>query len=533
MDDLVIRNGMILDGSGSEAFAGDVVIRGSRITAVGGRYTGTARRTLDVQGLTVAPGFIDVKTHSDFTLPYAPRADSKVHQGVTTEVLGHCGFSVAPAVRGRAGLLQEYLAGFAPWIDVKETTFAEYMATFPPTAVNVVMQVGHNTLRLMTSGMDDRRPTSDEMERMIQLLEEGLAAGALGLSSGLFTAPGSFANPQEMLALVRVVRRHGGTYATHLRSEAGAIFEAVREAIHIAEQSGVHVQMVHMKLSGLDNRGRAPALLAEIDAARARGVRVDCDVYPYTCAANPLRNLLPLWVQEGGVQAMLARLGNADVRRRVARELDDQGLTSFGRISSWDAVSVSTSRTRSADAGRSLAALAREAGREPIDFIADLLTADQGATFVVVCSIDEADVQALLASPAFLIGSDGRAVAQDSVAGQGRPHPRFYGTFPRVLGHYTRELGVLSLPDAIHKMTGRSAEVLGLADRGLLRPGYCADITVFDASTVIDRATYDEPHRLPLGIPTVLVNGTVVVESGQHTGLLPGRVLRRTAAGVA
>ncbi|HKC06796.1 MAG TPA: amidohydrolase family protein, partial [Methylomirabilota bacterium] len=463
----------------------------------------------------------------------APRAESKILQGVTTEVVGHCGFSLAPVVPGRASLLQEYLAGFAPWIETRETTFAEYMDTFPATAVNTIMQVGHNTLRLMTVGMDDRAPTADELAVMQRLLAEGLAAGARGLSSGLFTAPGSFAKPDELHAMLSVVRQHRGSYATHLRSESEGIFEAVREAIEASETSGVDVQMVHMKLSGLDNRGRAGQLLEAVEAARRRGVQVSCDAYPYTCAANPLRNLLPLWVQEGGLQPMLARLRDPAVRRRANREIDERGLTSFGRIASWDAVSISTSRTRSADAGRSIAGLARGEGVEPIDLVCGLLEADAGATFVVVCSIDEADVQALLRSPAVLVGSDGRAVAPDSVAGQGHPHPRFYGTFPRVLGHYARDLGLLSLPEAVHKMTGATAKVLGLVDRGLLREGYRADITVFDPATIIDRATYDDPHRYPAGIPTVIVNGTVVVESGEHTGALPGRVLRRRPAGVA
>lgn len=533
MDDLLIRNGAILDGSGRDAFAADLAIKDGRIVAVAAGHGAGARRTIDAQGLVVAPGFIDIKTHSDFTLPYAPRAESKVCQGVTTEVLGHCGFSVAPAVPGRASLLQEYLAAFAPWIEVREATFAEYMERFPATAVNTIMQVGHNTLRLMTTGMDNRAPTADEMARMRSLLDEGLAAGALGLSSGLFTAPGSFAHPDELLDLVRLVRRRGGTYATHLRNEAGGVFDAVREAVYIADQTEVHVQMVHLKLSGLENRGQAPALLAEIEAARRRGARVDCDVYPYTCAGNPLRNLLPLWVQEGGVQPMLQRLEDPERRRRIAREIDEQGLTSFGRIASWEAVTLSTSRTRSADAGRSIASLASQAGIDPIDLVHELLAGDGGATYVVVCSIDEADVQALLSSPAVLVGSDGRSVAADSVAGQGRPHPRFYGTFPRVLGRYARDLGLLSVPEAVRKMTGRPAEILGLVDRGFLREGYRADITVFDPATVADRATYEEPHRYPTGISTVIVNGTVVVDSGQHTGALPGRVLRRGSLGVA
>jgi N-acyl-D-amino-acid deacylase len=230
---------------------------------------------------------------------------------------------------------------------------------------------------------------------------------------------------------------------------------------------------------------------------------------------------------------MLGRLRDPAVRRRVDREIDERGLTSFGRIASWDAVSLSTSRTRSGDAGRSIAELARREGVAPIDFVCDLLEADAGASFVVVCSIDEADVQALLRSPAVLVGSDGRSVAPDSVTGQGRPHPRFYGTFPRMLGHYARDLGLFSLPEAVHKMTGAPARILGLAERGLLREGYWADITTFDPATIIDRATYEDPHRYPAGIGTVIVNGTIVVDSGEHTGRLPGRVLRRRPGGVA
>jgi N-acyl-D-amino-acid deacylase len=533
MDDLVIRGGVVLDGTGSDAERGDLAIRDGRIASVVASYSGTARRTIDARGLVVAPGFIDIKTHSDFTLPYAPGAESKVFQGVTTEVIGHCGFSVAPALPGRARLLQEYLAGFAPWIEVQDTSFARYMDSFPATAVNTIMQVGHNTLRLMTVGMDDRTPTEAERTTMGRLLEEGLGAGAIGLSSGLFTAPGSFARPDELTELLAVVRHHGGTYATHVRDEAARVFEAVREAIAAAETTGVHAQIVHLKLSGTDNWGRAGPLLEEIEAARVRGVRVDCDAYPYTFAANPLRNLLPLWAQEGGVRAMLGRLHEPDVRQRIAREVDERGLTSFGRIPSWDVVSISASRTRSRDAGRSLAELARTAGVAPIDLVCDLLAADEGATYVAVSSMDESDVRALLRSPAVLVGSDGRSVAPDSVAGQGKPHPRFYGTFPRVLGRYARDLGLLSLPEAVFKMTGGPARVLGLIDRGFLREGYRADITVFDPTTIIDRATYEEPHRYPAGISTTIVNGVVVVDGGRHTGARPGRVLRRGPAGVA
>ena len=533
MDDLVIRDGGIVDGSGADTARADLAIRDGRIVEITPRYTGTARREIDARGMIVAPGFIDIKTHSDFTLPYTPRAESKVLQGVTTEVIGHCGFSLAPVLRGRAAILREYLAGFAPWIDTRETSFAAYLDNFPQTAVNTIMQVGHNTLRLMTTGMEGRAPNGDELAVMMRLLDEGLAAGALGLSSGLFTAPGSFARPDEIHALLQVVRRHGGMYATHLRSEGGEIFAAVDEAIQAAEATGVHAHIAHLKLSGLENRQRARELLDKIEAAQRRAVGIDCDAYPYTCAGNPLRNLLPLWVQEGGVQTMLGRLRDRAVRLQVSREIDERGVTNFGRIASWDVVTVSTSRTRSRDAGRSIAELARDAGVSPIDCVCDLLAADDGATFVLVCSIDEADVQTLLRSPAVLVGSDGRAVAPDSVAGQGRPHPRFYGTFPRVLGHYARDLGLFSLPEAVRKMTGGPARILRLVDRGLLREGYRADVTVFDPATVQDRATYQDPHQYPLGISPVIVNGVVVVEDGRHTGALPGTVLRRGPAGIA
>src|SRR5258705_397960 len=369
------------------------------------------------------------------------------------------------------------------------------------------MQVGHSTLRLMTVGMEDRAPTGDELTAMGCFLEEGLAAGAPGLSSGLFTAPGSFARPEELIGLLGIVRRYGGTYATHVRDEAGGVFEAVREAIAAAEAAQVHVQIVHLKLSGTDNWGQAGRLIEEIAAARARGVRVDCDVYPYPSASNPLRTLLPLWVQEGGLAPMLGRLREPVIRRRIAREIEERGLTGFGRIPSWGAVSISTSRTRSRDAGQSVGELARAAGVAPIDLVCDLLAADEGATYVAIFSIDEADVRALLRSPAALVGSGGRAVSRDRVAGQGRPHPRFYGTFPRVIGHYARDLGLMSLATAVFKMTGGSAAALGLADRGLLREGYRADVTVFDPATIIDRATFEEPPQYPAGISTTIVNG--------------------------
>ena len=530
MHDLLIRDGHVVDGTGNPGRDLDVVVDGGRIAALEPRSTRAARRVVDARGLVVAPGFIDIHTHSDFTLPLNPRAESKIRQGVTTEVTGNCGFSMAPALPGRAELLGEYLASSAPSLPVRETSFADYVAGFPATSVNVVFQVGHNTLRLMTVGMEARRVRADELAAMERLLEEGLAAGAWGLSSGLFTAPGCHADPAEIHALARVLRRRGARYSTHVRNEAAEVFEAVREAITVAEATGVHVQIAHLKVSGVDNWGGAERLLAEIEAARRRGVPVDCDAYPYEAATNPLRNLLPSSVQEGGIGAMLERLGQAPVRERLRADVERHGVGSFGRLPSWSAVRLAVSPRLPELAGLTLDEIARRRGVDPFDALCDLLVADHGATRVVFTSMAESDVRRISGAPWTLVGSDGNSLATSGVTGQGMPHPRYYGTFARVVGPFVRELGLLSLPQAVHKMTGGSARALGLADRGLLREGYRADVTVFDPSTIADRATYEAPHQYATGVSTVIVNGEVVIDDGDHTGALPGQVLRRPAA---
>jgi N-acyl-D-amino-acid deacylase len=529
MDDIAIRGGVVIDGTGGPGREADVAVRNGRIVAIEPGSVRAAQRTIDARGLVVAPGFIDIHTHSDFTLPLNPRAESKIRQGVTTEVVGNCGFSAAPVLPGRAEMLREYLAASAPWLPFRETTFADYMAAFPPTSVNTVMQVGHNTLRLMTVGMANRAATPEELAEMQRLLAEALEAGAIGLSSGLFTAPGVYAGADEILALARVLREHGGAYASHIRDEANHVFEAVREAIAVAESTGIHVQIAHLKLSGLNNWGGAKRLLAEIDAARRRGVQVDCDQYPYDTGSNPLRNLLPSWVQEGGVPAMLERLRSAEVRARVRADIARDGLNNFGAIASWDAVRVAVSPHQPQHAGQTLGDIARRGGGDPLDTVCDYLLADQGHTRILITSMAERDVDEIIGTPWVLVGSDGNSLAPYGVTGQGKPHPRFYGTFARVLGHCRRDRGLLTLPQAIRKMTGGSAAALGLVERGLLREGYHADVTVFDPATIADHATYDEPHQYAAGVSTVIVNGVLVIDDGEHTGALPGRVLRRAA----
>jgi N-acyl-D-amino-acid deacylase len=542
MHDILIRGAMLFDGTGTPGIPGDLAIANGRIAAIYTRPSlprtraevsdGTAKKIIDAEGLAVAPGFIDIKTHSDFTLPINPKAESKVRQGVTTEIVGHCGFSAAPALPGKVELLRDYLSPSAPWLPFRETSFPDYLDSFPATTVNAGMLVGHNTLRLMVMGMAERAPSGDEMARMIALLEEALDAGALGLSSGLFTPPGAYAKPAEMITFGHVLKRHNAGYFTHLRDESNKVLEALAEAIEIAQTCGVHVEIVHFKCSGTDNWGKAQKALAMIDDAKARGLDVDCDCYPYDAGSNPLKNLLPQWVQAGGADAMLKRLAEHGARKKIRADIERDGLNNWGKIPSWKGVTISISPHLPQHAGESIAALAAKKGADPIDTLCDYLIDDNGATRVLVASIAEDDIRTLVASPHALVGSDGNCVAPYGVVAQGMPHPRFYGTFPRVLFRYVREQNVLPLAAAIHKMTGATARALKLKDRGLLREGFCADIVIFDPDNFADRATYVDPHQFPSGVRTcVIVNGTLVVENAAHTGALPGKVLRKAKDG--
>ena len=531
-DEILIRGGLVIDGSSRPGEIGDVAVRDGRIAALGRSLPESGAEVIDAKGLAVAPGFIDIKTHSDFTLPINPKAESKVRQGVTTEIVGHCGFSVAPVLPGRLELIRDYLSASAPWLPFRELGFPEYLDTFPATAVNAGMLVGHHTLRLNVMGMEARAPNAAELAQMSALLDEGLAAGALGLSTGLFTPPSSYAERAEIIALCQVVKRHNAAYFTHIRDESNRVVEAVEEAIDIARTCGVHVEIVHLKCSGMDNWGKAKRILEMIEAARAEGLAIDCDAYPYAAGSNPLKNLLPQWVQSGGVEAMLARLALPETRARIGAEIARDGLNNWGRIPSWECVQISISPHLPQHAGQTVTAIAAARGREPIDLVCDYLIEDKGATRVLITSIAEDDIREIVRSPTALVGSDGNCVADYGIVAQGMPHPRFYGTFPRIIGHYVHDEHLLPLEQAVRKMTGATAQALRLRDRGLLKEGYRADIAIFDPADFNDRATYGKPHQYPSGArTTVLVNGVIVVEDARHTGALPGKVLRRAPDG--
>jgi N-acyl-D-amino-acid deacylase len=530
--DILIRGGTVINGSGKPGELTDVAIDGGRIARIGRDLPQDADRIIDAGGLAVTPGFIDIKTHSDFVLPINPKAESKVRQGVTTEIIGHCGFSIAPVLPGKTQLLADYLSGGAPWLPFRETSFPDYLDSFPAASVNAGMLVGHNTLRLMAMGLEDRPPTSAEFDQMAALLDEGLAAGALGFSSGLFTPPGSFAAPDELIDLCAVVKRHNAGYFTHIRDESDGVLEGVEEAIAVARAHKIHVEIVHLKCSGVDNWGKAATVLDMIARAHAEGLDIDCDAYPYAAGANPLKNLLPPWVQVGGNAAMLARLAEPQIRARIAHEIAESGLNNWGRIPSWDCVQVSISPNRPETAGQTIAALAAASGADPIDQLCDHLIADNGATRVLITSISEDDIRTIVRSPTALVGSDGNCVATYGTVSQGMPHPRFYGAFPRIIARYVGEERLLSLEAAIHKMTGATAKALKLRDRGLIAEGYRADVAIFDPDDFKDLATYADPHSYPSGPRTsVIVNGVVVVDNATHTGATPGTVLRRAPDG--
>jgi N-acyl-D-amino-acid deacylase len=528
MLDLKISGATVVDGTGTAGSRTDVGVRDDLIAAVGDLSRETAGRVLNASGRVLAPGFIDMHSHSDWRLWANRRAESKIRQGVTTEVVGNCGFSPAPASAEHLDALRAFALFLPRAMDFRWRSVGEYLSAFDAegTALNVVQLVGHGTLRVAAMGFARRPPTPAELGTMGRLLEEAIDAGAWGLSTGLIYAPGSYAATDEIVALARVAaRRRHAFYASHIRGEGATLLEAVREAIAVGREADLPVQVSHVKAAGRPNWGKVGQALALIDEAAAGGLDVLADAYPYTASSTSLRTLLPDWALEGGIDAMQARLRERETRARVARDMGAPGQGVLGRVG-WEDIMVAFAPGRPDLEGRRLSEIAAAAGRDPLDATLDLLAGDAARAAIVLFQLDERDVRTALAHPRVMVGSDGSALAPHGEVGGGKPHPRSYGTFPRVLGEYVRGQRLLSLAQAIHKMTGLPARRLGLADRGVIRPGARADLVVFDERAVADRATYDDPHRYPAGVEHVIVNGRFVVRDGEHTGTLPGRVLR-------
>jgi len=531
--DLLLRRATVVDGTGAAPFLADVAVSGDRVVAVGHLAEVHADRVLDLDGLVVAPGFIDIHTHSDVSLLHDPAAESKVLQGVTTEVLGNCGFSPFPISPDRVALHVDHLAriGDDP-LDAADLTwrdldgYAARLAEDPP-ALNTASLVGHGTVRVAVMGVDERRPTNDELDRMRDLVAQSLDQGAFGMSTGLTHIPSGYGDTAEVTELVRVVASRGALYATHSRGTVGEGFPAIEEAISTSRQAGARLQASHAAINEPSKWGRAPDYLALLERAEAEGLDVRFDVYPYDASSSSLTQYLPAWTQAGGTEGMRRLLSDPGNRERAERELAAGWMGGIPWY--WERVMICRSGPGREDVvGMSIAQAAARAGVDPASFTLDLCLEHGNSVQVVLFYRTEEDMTTFLAHRLAVVGSDGSAVPMEQ--GGLKPHPRGFGTFPRILGRYVREQKVLTLAEAVHKMTGAVADRLQLPSRGRIRPGAVADLAVFDPETVLDTSTFTDPARPPVGITHVLVNGTVVVEDSTQTAARPGRLLSRSRA---
>ena len=516
--DVLLRNGLVIDGSGRQGFVADVGVRGDRIARIGDLSDSAGDRVIDASGLVVAPGFIDIHNHSDFTLLEEPRCESMIRQGVTTMVLGE---------GGSAGPVK---AGEREW-----TTLGGYFGHVERrgVAANICSYVGLTQVWRYVKG-DALEPASDaQVGAMADLVAEAMREGAMGLSNSLLMPPSSLVTTEQLVTLARIAGEHGGIYSTHIRDEGRGVFDAVAEAVRVGSEAQIRVDIIHLKIADQTLWGRMDEVLALIDSARRAGHDIRANVYPYTAGQNDLRAIIPPWAHDGGNDSLLERLRSPAARTRIKRDILDPNQDWYNHYlavgSDWGRMLL-VQLTRAANApfvGSTMADLIEARGGDPFDVLFDVLVEEGGRVRTVYFHHREDDMLRALRQPYVSVGSDGAAISPGGPSGNTHPHPRWYGTFPRVLGRYVREQGALTLPEAVRKMTAMNAEKLGILDRGLIREGLLADLVVFDPDTIADRATFASPHQFPAGILHVFVNGGEVLADGRHTGRLPGRVIRR------
>lgn len=531
--DLIIRNGKIVDGTGGPWFKADVSVRDGRIEGILPTIEGQADQTVDARGFVVCPGFIDTHTHSDGTILVDPGADSSIRQGVTTQIIGNCGCGFAPVNPVRRSMIEGYIRRLLP-LDVKSDwmTFREYMSKMGRLrfSTNIAPLVSHGAVRIAVMGFEERRPTAEELGLMRLLVSEAMEAGAFGMSTGLIYPPCVYAQTEEISELCRVVAEHYGLFTIHMRGEGDTLIQSVIEAITIGKEAGVRTHISHLKAAGRTNWGKTREALWMLEEAREGGLEVTFDQYPYTAGATPIVTLLPPWAHEGGLDKLLMRLRDPKIRDKMRIEMGEpgRGWENMAFSNGWENIFVTVLRSERSRAyeGKSMAEI-REMRNDPDEFttLCDVLLEEGGEGRINVFSQDEGEMKSVMGHRLQMVGSDGRSVAPHGPLSVGKPHPRFYGTFPRILGRYVRLEGVLRLEDAVRRMTSYPAQTFRIDNKGLIREGFDADLVVFDPDTVLDRSTYQEPHQYPVGIEYVIVNGEVVVEKGRHTGAAPGKFL--------
>ncbi len=515
--DIVIEHGSLIDGSGSPARDADVGILDGKIAAIGDLAAVGAERRIDASGLVVAPGFIDMHNHSDLTVIDEPNAESMVRQGVTTMILGE-GNSQGPLPPG----------------EQKWQTLGEYFDFMDSKGLtpNIASYVGQTQIWTFIKGDELKPATDEEIELMKAEVEKAMQQGALGLSTSLLMPPSSLVTTEQLAELAKPAAAHGGLYSTHIRDEGQGVFDSVAEAIAVGRGAKIRVDIIHLKIADKALWGRMPEVLKMIDDARAEGLDIRSNVYPYTAGQNDLRAIIPPWAHDGGNEAMLARLRDPAQRARLRRDILN-GLPGWynhylATGGGWEGMLLVSFKQESNKqwVGKRMSELIASRVGDPVGILLDVLIEENGSVPTVFFHHSEGDMQLAMKQPYTSIGSDGSAISPDGPKGNTHPHPRWYGTFPRVLGRYVRELHTLELPEAVKKMTSMNAEKANIPDRGLIKEGYWADVTLFDPETVIDKATFEKPHQYPEGIPYVIVNGVIALDNGQHTNSRSGKVLR-------
>ncbi|MBS7620387.1 amidohydrolase family protein [Candidatus Bathyarchaeota archaeon] len=534
--DLIIKNGRIVDGAGNPWYRGDVAIAEGKIKDIEDLSGVRGDVVINAQNKIVAPGFIDAHSHADYFTLVFPQLESTVMQGITTVITGQCGGSLAPIdPKMRSEMEKRASSSLPPGIEFRITweTFDEYLKEEEKLrlGVNVAHLVGHGTIRAAAMGFEARDPTPNELKTMKKLTAEAMEAGAFGVSSGLIYPPGIFAKTEELIEVAKVASQYGGVYASHIRGEGVNLLKSVEEAIRIGEEACLPVQISHHKAAHKLVWGKSVETLKLMEEARSRGIDVTFDQYPYRAGATSLMTLLPPWAHDGGVEKMLERLRDPDQVAKMREDIEKgiQGWENFAGELGWESIYVSSVKSEANKGleGKNLKQI-REIRGDPDEFtsLVKILIEEEGSAWMIVFSMDEEDIRRIMKHPLQMVGTDSLSASPTGPMSFGKPHPRYYGTYPRILGTYVRE-GVLWVEEAVRKMTSMPAQRFGLMDRGLIRPGMNADITVFDPETVKDRATFDNPHQFPEGIDYVIVNGIVTVDKGIFTNNLAGKTIRK------